>query len=229
MDGYKFPPNSRVRLRDGVDPSFYHGMAKTGNEGWVVARRKDNLGFPEIYIKWDPEHWAYNRQPDCWTYEGHFELVEMKRYMDNDKKKQAAHDLASQFADGIARLFSDDNQAEPVPEPEREAESVHVVGDTPFASKEERYTASLQKAIQMLQQDGLESFVIVGVVRNPHRDAPKGELRTIVAHDTLSTDAEIAVGAQTAQIAAQFHEASAILNLVQMSEEQSGSDEHQAR
>ena len=77
MDGteFKIPLKHRVKLRDGVDPSFYGGMAKVGNEGWVIARQRDRFGLPQIFIQWDPFHWAYNHQPDGWTFEEHFDLV----------------------------------------------------------------------------------------------------------------------------------------------------------
>ncbi len=74
----RFVEGQRVRLRDGVNPEFYGGMSCTGNEGWVKATQLDErYGYPKIFVEWDKDHWAYNQAPDTWTWEGHFEEVDM--------------------------------------------------------------------------------------------------------------------------------------------------------
>lgn len=71
----RFKPNARVRLRDGIDPEFYNGFGRAGNEGWIRKRRLDKHGYPQVLIQWDKDHWSYNGQEDGWTWEGHFESV----------------------------------------------------------------------------------------------------------------------------------------------------------
>jgi hypothetical protein len=72
----RFSVNTRVKLRGDVDPSFYNGFSRTGNEGWIRKRKRDKYGYPQIFIQWDKDHWAYNGQEDGWTWEGQFEAVE---------------------------------------------------------------------------------------------------------------------------------------------------------
>lgn len=72
----KFTVGTRVKLRDGVDPSFYNGFSRVGNEGWVRKRKRDKYGYGQIFIEWDKHAWAYNGTEDGWTHEGHFEAVE---------------------------------------------------------------------------------------------------------------------------------------------------------
>ena len=219
MDEYRFPEKSRVRLRDGIDPQFYNGLAKVGNEGVITGHRRDKLGFPEIYIKWDREHWAYNHQPDCWTYEDHFELVEEPEVDDKDKREMFQQAMSG-FADQMAKLMGMAD-AEPQAEPKVEVQS-DPEDDLPFANREERFNAQRDRAIELLKQEGTESFVVTAIRRRPHPDALEGELRAGVAHDSLSPEAELANGAQLAALAAQFHEAAAILQLYTIAEKKHG-------
>lgn len=205
MDGYRFSERARVRLKDGVDPSFYNGLAKVGNEGVVTARRIDKLGFPEVYIKWDAEHWAYNHQPDCWTYEGHFDLVEEPV---DDKEKR---ELLNGFAKLLGLAAEEPNEiSEPLAELPPD--------NSPFANPEERFAASMERAMESLKQEGVEAFVLTTMSRRPNPQATEGELRAHVDHDSLTPEAELATGAQLSNMAAQFHEAAVILQLYTISE-----------
>jgi hypothetical protein len=78
----RFPVNTRVKLRDGVDPSLYGGFSRVGNEGWIRKRKRDKYGYPQVLIEWDKDHWAYNGQQDGWTWEGQFQAVEEKEMAD---------------------------------------------------------------------------------------------------------------------------------------------------
>jgi hypothetical protein len=72
----RFSVNTRVRLKDGVDPGFYEGFTRVGQEGWVRKRRLERYGYPQIYVEWDKDAWSFNGQPDGWGWEGQFEAVE---------------------------------------------------------------------------------------------------------------------------------------------------------
>ena len=72
----QFPIGTRVRLKDGVDPSFYNGFSRTGNEGWIRKRKRDRYGYPQIYVEWDHDSWSYNGTEDGWTWQGQFEAAE---------------------------------------------------------------------------------------------------------------------------------------------------------
>jgi hypothetical protein len=74
----RFNIDTRVKLREGVDPSLYGGFSRVGNEGWIRKRKRDRYGYPQVFIQWDKDHWAYNGAEDGWTWEGQFEAVEEK-------------------------------------------------------------------------------------------------------------------------------------------------------
>jgi len=84
---YRIPINSRVRLRDGIDPALYKGFSCTGNEGWVRNHRADEHGYPQVLIEWDHDHWSYNGAQNCWTWEEHFDIVEGADMPEKDPDK----------------------------------------------------------------------------------------------------------------------------------------------
>jgi hypothetical protein len=84
----QFPIGTRVRLRDGVDPSLYNGFSRPGNEGWIRKRKRDKYGYPQVYIEFDKDHWAYNGTEDGWTWQGQFEAVEEIEMAEQPNKKQ---------------------------------------------------------------------------------------------------------------------------------------------
>jgi hypothetical protein len=84
----QFPIGTRVRLRDGVDPSLYNGFSRVGNEGTVVKRKFDKYKYPQVYIEFDKNHWAYNGTEDGWTWQGHWEAVEENDMADEQKNNQ---------------------------------------------------------------------------------------------------------------------------------------------
>lgn len=65
---------SRVRIRDSV--THMYPNARVYNEAIVRARKRDQLGYPIIYVEWDKDHWAYSGEEDGWAIEAHFDLVE---------------------------------------------------------------------------------------------------------------------------------------------------------
>jgi hypothetical protein len=69
------PVGSRVSLKDGMERVYTFAVA--GTEGWVRERKEDSDGFPLVRIEWDKEHWRYNGQPDGWTFEDHFRLIDV--------------------------------------------------------------------------------------------------------------------------------------------------------
>ena len=104
----RFKANARVRLREGVDPGFYNGFSRVGNEGWVRKRKLDKYGYPQVLVEWDKDHWAYNGQPDGWTWEGHFEIAEdanMSETPDKNQRDEALQTLAETFVKGVVSII----------------------------------------------------------------------------------------------------------------------------
>jgi hypothetical protein len=117
----RFKANTRVRLREGVDPGFYNGFSRVGNEGWVRKRKLDKYGYPQVLVEWDKDHWAYNGQPDGWTWEGHFEIAEdanMSETPDKNQRDEALQTLAETFVKGVVSIIDGGEgpaKSEPVP------------------------------------------------------------------------------------------------------------------
>lgn len=215
MDGtdFRLPVNARVRLRDGIDPAFYEGMAKVGNEGWITAHKRDKFDLPQVYVRWDTNHWSYNRQPDGWTFEDHFDLIEDAMSEAEDNTRKAVEAASAEFAKTMAKLLGSET---PAPE-KAEHQSIMIPGTQPAHNSKGHYEEAVQAAKEALSDS--EAFVTVVIRRSQHPDASQGMLRSILVVDSLSPEAEVLVGAQASAVAAQFHEAAAILQVYALSEE----------
>lgn len=64
-----------MKLKPNGEDAVY-ALAPAGSEGWVRGLKLDSVGWPMILIEWDRDHWTYNKEPDGWTFEEHFEPVE---------------------------------------------------------------------------------------------------------------------------------------------------------
>lgn len=207
MDGteFQFDIGKRVKLRDGVDPYFYGGMAKVGNEGWIGGHRRDRFGLPEVFIRWDANHWSYNRQPDQWTFQEHFDLAEETM---TDNPKDLVQAAALEFANSIANIM--------VPKSDAPAE---VVGG-PVAernAKVQAYAQTIKEAADAMV--GSEAFICIAISRRDDERAAQGALHAEVVGDSLSPESETLVGMQMARYGAQFHANAATLLVHQFAAE----------
>ncbi len=128
---HRLPLNSRVRLRDGIDPALYNGFTCTGNEGWIRNQRDDEAGYSHVLIEWDHDHWAYNGAPNCWTWEDHFDLVEEPKMpempqdpQETSTPEEALRRLTEQFVSGLSAILKPETEEQPaliedVPDPQR--------------------------------------------------------------------------------------------------------------
>jgi hypothetical protein len=96
----RFAANTRVRLREGVDPGIYNGYSRVGNEGWIRKRKRDKYGYPQVLIEWDKDHWAYNGQEDGWTWEGHFDSVEETEMSERESNPEFENQIR-----GVTEVF----------------------------------------------------------------------------------------------------------------------------
>lgn len=121
----RFNVNTRVKLRGDVDPSFYNGFSRTGNEGWIRKRKRDRYGYPQVFIQWDKNHWAYNGQEDAWTWEGQFEAVEENVMAETPEEpsntEEQIRDITENFVSSIFSALGQ-QQASISEEPEQSAE-----------------------------------------------------------------------------------------------------------
>lgn len=109
----KFPDNTRVKLRDGVHPGFYQGRAYAGMEGWIRKHKSEDLGYQEVYIEWDRDHWSYNNTPDLWTWEDHFEKAK-EPLMSTDKPNKL-DDLVKEFTKRLVEMEKEEAEEQPDP------------------------------------------------------------------------------------------------------------------
>ena len=186
---------SRVRLRGHIGPEFYNGLAKTGNEGWITQHRYDRNGLPEVYIQWDRTHWADNDQPDRWTYEEHFDIVEEPKMAEDKDMDPAEVAKAIELYRMMKAMNGDNVGGEP------------SVSDLD-AEMKAHYTANAEKARQLIDKG--EAFVLIAVTREENDAAPMGELRVGMAHSSLSPETDVLVGSQLSVLAAQYHEDAAL-------------------
>lgn len=174
IPGQQISDNARVKLRDGVSPNFYGGFGLPGHEGWIREHREEKYGYPQVLIEWDKDHWAYNGQPDGWTWEGHFELVE-EQVMGQDKQdiQEALRGLALRFADDIASAIDGEKEPEGVTKVRVQSEPPTEPEDGPISEvwdisrndegdqKELSYGETLEEA--MRSASDAEGFMLIAV------------------------------------------------------------------
>lgn len=161
----RFKINTRVRLREGVDPVFFNGLARVGTEGWIKRRKRDRYGYPEVLVEWDRDHWAYNGQPDCWTMEGQFEAVEEDMSEAPDPKQnrdEQVRDITEKF---VRALFGTLGVAEETPTPE--AEEKQEVDSNQWEALASAAGEAVQNApayivvaLERLEKDGAPPMII---------------------------------------------------------------------
>lgn len=202
------PDNSRVRLRDYIGPEFYEGMAKSGNEGWIRKHRVDpRNGLPEVYIEWDREHWADNMQPNRWTFEDHFDVIE-----EGDGNSTMSEDNEITPEEWAAflkfREFMKGSESEPEPEVEPEVTDLE-------AEQYAYFTAQTEHAKDILNDS--EAFFIIGVQRRaPDEQAPRGNLVVNTAGSCLSPETDVLLGMQLSSFASKFHDEAALMLIRQL-------------
>lgn len=205
----KFEPGTRVKLRDGIDSSFYLGMARTGMEGWITDYRHDRFDLPEAYIQWDTTHWAYNRQPDGWTFEDHFETVEDK-HMTPESKPEPNRGFSSVMAEILQKHFP------PRPPVNDKVESEEMMT---LPGRGEKYMAAIDRAMEGMTES--DAFVTVAIIRKDHPEAPAGEFQIVIAADSLTPEADILLGSQLSSLGAQMHREAALMHVQNLTQDDS--------
>lgn len=193
MEGtdFTFTKWDRVRLRDNVDPAFYGNFACVGNEGWIADIRKDSrFGLPEVYIKWDKNHWTYNGAPDRWTFQDHFELVgeEEEKMSDNEDE------LFKKF-----QAFLKGSKQEPE---QLRGEGLH--DDKNSDTSSEQYAAAVSQVTDLLNE--CEGFVVMGVARRDHPEAKQGVLVPIAAEFAQNPESGLMAFSAMAKYAAEAYQ-----------------------
>lgn len=158
----RFKINTRVRLREGVDPAFFNGYSRVGNEGWIRRRKRDRYGYPEVLVEWDRDHWAYNGQPDCWTMEGQFEAAEEnmseKAPDPNESRDDQIRDITEKFVRALFGTLGVGEETPPREAPQEEEDD---------SDKWDALAVSASEAVQ-----AAPAYIVIALEHLQHEDAP---------------------------------------------------------
>jgi hypothetical protein len=203
---FKFQEQQRVRLR--YDRAELYRRAFGGSEGIVVDRKKDEVGFPMILVKWDKDHWTYNGEEDMWTFEDHFDAVEEITLPEKND-----HDADLQLRDALINFLTDWGKDTPGPVSEDAAEDDSEDG-------EHSYGEVVQAAFDSVL-DG-EAFMVVSVKRSQD-PATKNADHFMLVPEVFSfyktEESGILLETQLSQVAAVTHQDLAGLVLTQIMRE----------
>lgn len=177
----RFSDNTRVKLKDDIEPDFYNGYGRVGNEGWITKHQRDPHGYPMVYIQWDKDHWAYNGAPDKWTWEDHFDLV--KEPMSQSSKADSIRELVAAFGEQLAAVV-DDGPVEAQVVEDTDPEFEEVVKSA-FASASES-----------------EGFILVTLKDNVEDEA----LEPLIFHASKDEKASLLLQLQLAQLTVSFQQ-----------------------
>ncbi len=202
----EFHKDQRVRLKN--QPADIYRRAYGGSEGIVRKTKKDEFGYPMIYIEWDKNHWTYNGEEDMWTFADHFdpvERIEMPRDDSNDSK--LIKDLIN-FLDKYQKNQGQDN-TEANPEEDQERRERRQV-----------YAETVQEAFEKVV-DG-EAFLMVCVEREGGESASIYNLVPYIFASTITEEAATLLEVQLSQILATMHQNLGGKYLARLAEDERG-------
>lgn len=159
----RFKINTRVRLREGIDPAFFDGLSRVGNEGWIRRRKRDRYGYPEVLVEWDTDHWAYNGQPDCWTMEGQFEAAEENDMAKAPDPNEGRDEKVRHITEAFVRALFGALGVDEAPEQEQEEPEEDDQWDelaTVAAEAVQNAPAYIVIALEHLEKDGAPPMII---------------------------------------------------------------------
>lgn len=117
----QFPIGTRVRLKDGIDPSFYNGFSRVGNLATIRKRRRDRYGYAQVYVEWDSHDWSYNGTENCWTWQSHFiEAEENQMTEPKDDMEEQVKKVAEGFMKNVFEIIKSANDSDSDPKLEQE-------------------------------------------------------------------------------------------------------------
>jgi hypothetical protein len=206
----RIPDNSRVKLRDYIDPTFYQGLAKSGNEGWIRKHKLHSSGIHEVFIEWDRDHWADNMQPNQWTFEEHFEILEkgegdrMPEGISSDEWEQFQRFRAMQRVESEPNANEDPSASKP-------ADNADFV-------QRRHFEAQAAKIPEMLES--ADSFFFISVqYSDPERGEDKKLISVSTAGSSMSPETDLVLGMQLSTFASKFHTEAALMLLQDLTQE----------
>jgi hypothetical protein len=165
----------KVELKPGMDGVYQ--KAGPASQALVLDKKTDTDGFEMLKVQWDREHWRYNGEPDQWTHESHFQVVNVTGLYEAQKNPR---DFAAKMIDRA--------EEEGVPE-----------------EQIEKYIDQLNEIVNLLAES--EGFIIMTARQEPSPTQPDDDVLIPYAYGSfLSPQAMVLLEAQMMQMAAQAHQ-----------------------
>lgn len=180
-----------------------YSLAAPGAVGFA-RRRKEEEGFPMVFIEWDQQHWSYSGEQDKWTFENHFEPLDGDLEEDSTVSADEEGKLPPELQKGIEELFAGylaDNQPEQT--------QVQAAPDSELFELEtpEEYQQTIEIALKAAA-DGI-AFLMIGVAEREIDDGGKALVPYVVSSYTNET-AGLFLETQVADFAASAFQNTAV-------------------
>jgi hypothetical protein len=198
---HRFRKGQRIKLKSTGEDALY-AFAAAGSPGWVRRKDFDNMGYPTIYVEWDKDHWSYNKEPDKWALEAHFEPDEESDMAAGDEDFMKRFKNADEFADAFrAFLASQGENPDEVLDEEKQVEAA--------------YESAAEDALELL--GSADAFVLVVA-----KELEPGKYVPAVLQYYKSEQTGLVVEMQLSKLAAMTHQEIAIERLHAMTDDKGG-------
>lgn len=179
--------NQYVRLKmDGQDALY--PFAGAGSPGWVRKQQHDRLGYPQVFIEWDKNHWSYNGEPDKWAMEAHFEPLENAPMSDQSQNQPTPENMAQMFA-AFQQFMADQSQ-----QPAQQETNDTLAED---------YKKSIETVIELLNE--ADSYIVITTTR-VERDGRPPAITPRAINFYKSVEGGMIAELQLSKMAAMSHE-----------------------
>lgn len=177
---FKTRKDQRVKLQGFADHMYEAAYANA--PGWVRKQKRDNFGYPMVFIEWDKRHWSYNGEEDRWALEAHFEPVEEPM---NKNPTPPNGGLPPEVIQALANwaLTQQSEQTSPESRPEPETrEPTNPAEAKSFGTTNEKYLEILSSAMD--HSAGAEAVMILTVTSKDTSQGPAYTPRLFQAYKT---------------------------------------------
>ena len=149
-----------------------------------------------VFVEWDRDHWAYNDEPNQWTFESHFEIIEEGSTV----SKKSSDDILRGIAGLIGEYLSDvDNDQG------KTQESTAPTPDT--ADSPDEFIETIGNAHERATE--ADAFILISI--NEERDQAGNDIMVPYVYSSHRNDiAGVLLHAQVAAFAAAAHREAAL-------------------
>lgn len=218
VDPFITKTNQRVEIKP--DVTGIYPKARAFMQGWVRAQKRDDLGYPMIYVEWDKTHWAYSGEADGWTMEAHFNLVEEPIVEEKKKLPEGLEDALFNAMSRALEAYGDKDQ----PAEESTSDDAGPNAETFGLNRDLSVSDSEPPTYQQMLQEAFEAAsnaeAFYMVVATKHNAGNTNEI--IMPHffsQYQREDAMILLEATLSDLGAQAHAAEAFRRIQEIREQ----------